>query len=471
MDHPAIALSAPSNPPPGRRYFPTVATYVLLGLNILIFILMTASGGSKNVGVLLTFGASYGPDFRAGEYWRLVMPMFLHIGWEHLATNMFALWLLGNFLEPLYGYGRFALFYVVSGMGGSLLSMEASSHVAAGASGAIFGIAGAMLVTGLLHPETVPRRWKDVFGIGILLVIVLNLVFGHFVRHIDNWAHLGGLVTGLILAWLIPPARVGAAAWSTKSTQPILALPVAIVVIAIGATANHAAKTREVTNLLQSSAKLESAGNADRARALLERASQLEPHDARVQEALGLAALETHHYDDAIREFSAVLRVNPFLPAEAIRLAAAYEAKNEVAKARSVLESSAARMPGNPAILEALGEVCSRLKLYAEAIKRYNQALKIAPNSALVHNNLAWLYATCEDLHYRNPALALQHAARAVQLTQGRLPDSIDTLAAALYANSRFREAAETEARAVQLDPHNPVYQQNLIHYRLAAGK
>lgn len=471
MDRPAIAFSAPLNPPPGRRYFPTVATYALLGLNILIFILMTVSGGSKNVDVLLTFGASYGPAFRAGEYWRLVMPMFLHIGWEHLATNMFALWLLGNFLEPLYGYGRFTFLYVISGMGGSLLSMEASPHIAAGASGAIFGIAGAMLVTGLLHPETVPRRWKDVFGIGILLVIILNLVFGHLVRHIDNWAHLGGLVTGLILAWLIPPARVGPASWSMKSAQPILAVPVVIVAFAIAATANHALKTREVTSLLETSAKLEAAGKADQSRALLDQASRLEPRDTRVREALGRAALAERRYDDAIREFSAVLSVNPFLPAVVLRLSTAYEAKNDVPKARSMLESAATRMPENPAILEALGEVCARLKLYAEAEKRYNQALKIVPNSALTLNNLAWLYATCDDPRYRNPVLALKHAARAVQLTQGRQPDSIDTLAAALFANSRFHEAAATEAKALELDPLNAVYQENLMRYRAAAGK
>lgn len=470
MNHRTISLSAPLSPPPGRRYFPTVATYALLGLNILIFVLMTASGGSKNVNVLLEYGASFGPSFRAGQYWRLVMPMFLHIGWEHLATNMFALWLLGNFLEPLYGYGRFSLLYVLSGMGGSLLSMEASPHIAAGASGAIFGIAGAMLVTGILHPETIPRRWKDVFGIGILLVIILNLIFGHFVHHIDNWAHLGGLVTGLVLAWLIPPARAGLGNWSRSTAQPILAIPVAIVLVAMGAAANHAVKTREVSSLLQTSEKLASAGKADQAAALLDRARRLEPRDPRITEAQGLLALQTHQYDTAIREFSSLLRENPDQPDVIIRLAIAYEANNDLAKAHVLLESAAKNAPRNPAILELLAEVLTRLKLFPEAIERYNQALKIVPNSALIQNNLGWLYATCEDPRYRNPALALKHASRAVQLTQGRAPSSLDTLAAALYANGRYQEAAEAEARAVQLDPHNPVFQQNWLRYRTFAG-
>ncbi|MGH9378408.1 MAG: rhomboid family intramembrane serine protease [Terriglobia bacterium] len=470
MSHPSITPAKLFGAPPDGRYFPVAATYVLLGLNIFIFILMTLSGGSKNVYVLLNFGASYGPFFRAGEYWRLVMPMFLHIGWEHLLTNMFALWLLGSFLEPLYGYGRFALLYVLSGMGGALLSMEVSSHIAAGASGAIFGIAGAMLVTGLLHPETVPRRWKNVFGIGILLVIVLNLVFGHFVRHIDNWAHLGGLVTGLILALILPPARLAAGAWARKSAQPILILPVVIVVAAAAATANHSFKTRQVTRLLEDEVKLQAKGKPQKARALLSQAQSLEPHDVRVRESLGLAYLEDRNYDSAIREFQAALRVNPFDTSDAISLAAAYEGKNDFAKAREALEASIRRVPGSVNTLEALAEVCSRLKLYPEAIQRYNEALKIAPNFAVAQNNLAWLYATCDDRQYRNPSAALDHATRAVQLTQSREPGAIDTLAAALSVNGKFDLAAKAEARAVELDPRNLVYQQNLIHYRLLAG-
>lgn len=471
MNHSPIGLAAPLSPPPGRRYFPTVATYVLIAVDVIIFALMTASGGSKNVNVLLEYGASYGPSFRAGEYWRLVMPMFLHIGWEHLATNMFALWLLGNFLEPLYGYGRFTLLYVLSGMGGALLSMEASTHIAAGASGAIFGVAGAMLITGILHPETIPRRWKDVFGIGILLVIILNLIFGHFVHHIDNWAHLGGLITGLVLAWLIPPARVAGARWIAKTAQPILAIPVIIVAVAMVATANHAVAARNVTSLLDASSRLASNGKTEQAAKALAKARRLAPRDPRVSEAEGLLALQTHQYDKAIREFSSLLKQAPDEPAVVIRLALAYEANHELPKARELLESSVKRIPKNPAILEMLAEVLTRQHAYPEAIQRYNQALKLAPNSALIQNNLAWLYATSKDPQVHNPALALKHAFRAVQLTQGRAPSSLDTLAAAFFANGKYQEAADAEARAVELDPQNPVFRQNWLNYRTAAGK
>ena len=140
-----------------RRYW-AIATLVILGLNLFIFLLMTLAGGSTNPDILLDFGASFAPYFRRGEYWRAVMPMFLHIGWLHLLVNSYALYILGPILERVYGYGRFALLYVACGVGSSFLSMRMSSSVAAGASGAIFGIAGAMLTTGLLHRYAVPPR-------------------------------------------------------------------------------------------------------------------------------------------------------------------------------------------------------------------------------------------------------------------------------------------------------------------------
>lgn len=467
---PASFFPSPQSSDPARqRFFPVIATYVLLALNILVFICMTLSGGSSNVVVLLNFGASYGPFFRAGEYWRLVTPMFLHIGWEHLLTNMFALWLLGSFLEPLYGYGRFALLYVLSGMGGSLLSMEASPHIAAGASGAIFGIAGAMLVTGLAHPQTVPRRWKGVFGIGILLVIVLNLVFGHFVRHIDNWAHLGGLATGLILAWIIPPAMLGAG--PRRRAQPVLVLPLALVIAAAAAAANHSFKTRQVTGLLQDVAKLEAAGKTKQAQALLEKARALEPHDIRVRETLGLMALQARDYDQAVRDFTAAARINPFDESNALNLAAAYEGKGDWQRARAALESAVRQGSASAQTLAALADVCAHLKLYPEAIERYKAALRIAPNFAVAQNNLAWLLATCEDAQYRDPAGALRHAAKAVQLTRSSAPGVLDTLAAALAANGKLDLAAAAEAKAAALDPKNPLYQQNLIRYKALAEK
>lgn len=448
------------------------ATCIIIGLNILVFIMMTLSGGSQSTAVLMKFGASYGPDFRAGELWRLVMPMFLHIGIAHLTVNMTALYLLGLLLEPLYGYGRFSLLYVISGMGGSLLSMEASNHIAAGASGAIFGIAGAMLVTGFLHPQVVPYRWKSFFGFGILLVIVVNLIFGHLVPHIDNWAHLGGLVTGIVLASLIPPVAVPAGTGLRRAVlgfQWVVILPAALVIAAAAATESHYQVSQRVAQLLSDSSKLIAQGQSAHAISVLKEARDLDSHSAAVHERLADLYLADKQYPKAISELQQVLRYSPNQSASAIKLALIYEQANRPDAARALLERIARQLPSDPAIREALGELSAKLKLFPEAIESYERTLHLAPNSVLAMNNLAWLYATCPDLRYRNPRAALHLATRAVELTSWKQPSFVDTLAAALYANQKSNLAAQVEARAIQLDPHNQTFQNNLARYLRSA--
>jgi rhomboid protease GluP len=173
-----------------RRYWPVV-TIALLALNFVFFGLEIFAGGADNTAVLFNLGAAYGPYMRRGEYWRLVMPMFLHGGWWHILGNSYCLYILGPILERVYGYGRYLTIYIGAGMGGALLCMEVSRNVSVGASGAIFGIAGAMLVTGYVHREVIPRRWGRAFGRGIVPFIVLVLASGYFDHHIDNWGHVG----------------------------------------------------------------------------------------------------------------------------------------------------------------------------------------------------------------------------------------------------------------------------------------
>src|ERR1017187_6529564 len=98
-----------------RRFWP-VATIVLLALNFVFFGLEIYAGGFDNTAVLLNFGASFGPYLRRGEYWRLVMPIFLHGGWLHILGNSYALYILGPVLGRVDGYGRHATLYVAAGM-------------------------------------------------------------------------------------------------------------------------------------------------------------------------------------------------------------------------------------------------------------------------------------------------------------------------------------------------------------------
>lgn len=175
-------------------------TYIFIIINAIIFLLMTFNGGSNDTGVLLEFGAKESYLIMSGEYWRLITPIFLHIGFLHFALNNVALFYLGKLAESIFGSVRFFFIYMVSGIIGNIASfILLPESVSAGASGAIFGIFGALLYFGLMYQELFFRT----IGRDIIVIIVINIAFGLMMPDIDNTAHLGGLIGGFIVAAII----------------------------------------------------------------------------------------------------------------------------------------------------------------------------------------------------------------------------------------------------------------------------
>lgn len=183
------------------KYFIPLLTYVLIGMNLTYFILMVLAGlhlfpnpveGSIDQRVLIDFGAKVNSLIQAGEVWRLLTSTFIHIGIVHLTFNLYALWALGPLTEESMGHRRFLLIYILSGLGGSVSSFIFSPVLSAGASGAIFGLLGALLY----YSYKRPALWKTGLGMNLVVVILVNLGFGFVQPGIDNFAHLGGLITG-----------------------------------------------------------------------------------------------------------------------------------------------------------------------------------------------------------------------------------------------------------------------------------
>jgi membrane associated rhomboid family serine protease len=178
-----------------------VATQALIALNVLVFVIETAAGsnlGGGGSGTIYQHGALYGPLVaHQHEYWRLITTGFLHDGLLHILVNMFSLYFVGSALEPAIGRINFLAIYFASLVAGSFGALVFSPMIPTlGASGAIFGIFGALIV--LARNRGIPI-WQS--GLGV--VLVFNLIFSVSFRGISVGGHLGGLIGGLIAGWAV----------------------------------------------------------------------------------------------------------------------------------------------------------------------------------------------------------------------------------------------------------------------------
>nr|WP_246427955.1 rhomboid family intramembrane serine protease [Paenibacillus phyllosphaerae] len=167
-------------------------------INVIVWLLMTYYGGSTSTRTLIDFGAKYGPLINEGQYWRLITPIFLHIGGLHLWFNTVALLSLGGRIERVIGPVTFLFLYLFSGFTGNVASYLFSPSISAGASGAIFGLMGALLYLSMKEPDT----WGETMGFSIYSGLLMNVILGFVVPGIDNYAHFGGLAGGFLFAYL-----------------------------------------------------------------------------------------------------------------------------------------------------------------------------------------------------------------------------------------------------------------------------
>ncbi|VEF47800.1 rhomboid protein membrane-associated serine peptidase [Bacillus freudenreichii] len=179
----------------GKPFF----TYLFVAAQLLMFFILESNGGSTNVETLVKYGAKYNPLILTGEWWRFFTPIFLHIGLLHLMMNTLALYYLGSAVEKIFGRLRFLWIYLFSGFAGSVASFVFTSNLSAGASGAIFGCFGALLYMGVVNP----RLFFRTIGMNVIVVIIINLIFGFTVSGIDNAGHIGGLIGGFLATGIV----------------------------------------------------------------------------------------------------------------------------------------------------------------------------------------------------------------------------------------------------------------------------
>lgn len=395
---------APPPPPAAIGVRRVLVTPILIGICVLVFVAMLVAGVSPfepETSQLVTWGATYGPRTLNGEWWRLLSSMFVHIGFLHLLLNGVCLWQLGVLAEPLLGPRRFTALYILSGVGGGVLSLAIHPLVvAAGASGAIFGLAGASLA--LHYWRKLPFELPSIrAGLGRVLPFVLYNLLGGLRGGIDNAAHLGGLATGLLLGALVPLPRAPGAV----EPEPRARTGVAFAGVVIALIASGVAVARVQAPVAAFAAANESidAGNAAASLPLLHRVVTQRPGFAAAHFSLGFAYLQMNSVKPAVIALQAATRLDPSNADYANELGAAYYRLEQydsalAAFSRTVeLESISTRGHFNKGLtLLSAGRA-------PEAVVEFRAALALDPDSLQFRLLIAEAYLAADSIH---PAIA-----------------------------------------------------------------
>lgn len=267
-------------------------TYVLIAIDILVWLGLTflaSQSGVRYDDLLIPFGAKENGLILKGEYWRFITPIFLHGDLMHLALNCYFLYAV-SVSEKIYGHLKFIVIYILAGILGNVASFAFLSSPGVGASGANFGLLGAMLYFGIQKPAI----FRGKLGYNILFVIVINLVYGFSRPGIDNAAHIGGLIGGFLVCGAIggssgrewsPPA-VPAARLRNLYQSRLVYIPLALLITAGTVFYGFNNDRNKITSMISRLEQYSSSQNWSAAEKTAEEILALDPSDERIKGAV-----------------------------------------------------------------------------------------------------------------------------------------------------------------------------------------
>ncbi len=426
-----------------RRSSGPVVTHAIFGINIAVFLGMALAGISitdPTILDLIRWGANTGELTLSGDWWRLVTCMFLHIGIIHIAVNMWCLWSLGAVCEGLYGSWTFAAVYLISGVSGSLASIAYHPHgVSAGASGAIFGIAGALISSYYFgefstSSSAVAGSLRSVVGFA-----AYNLIFGAMSGVTDNAAHVGGLIGGLVLGALI--AR-------TAPHQDDLSRRVAVILFGAALVAGAwfwLEQARGVEARVVRADQYLRDNKTPQAIAQLQQVIRQRPADVSAHFALAHAYFNLSQYPQAETELKRVLELDPQHTGASYELGMAYLSEKRAADAKEVFSGMLAKNPNEADAHYGLGMALADAENYPAAIQEYTAALRLDPNSEGVNYEMGDSYVSLKKYDEAIAAFLKE------QRRSGDDPFIESGLATAYKAKGMMTDAQEAQHKADQL--------------------
>lgn len=417
-----------------------IVTQAFFAINVIVFVAMAFAGVSltePSTQDLIRWGADYGPITLGGQWWRLLSSTFLHIGIIHIAFNMWCLWDLGALAESLYGHWTFAAVYLTTGIAASVTSVSwHPGGVSAGASGAIFGIAGALIASFYLGEFSLPRVAISGTLRSVVMFAGYNLVFGAIRGRTDNAAHVGGLVSGLILGALI--ARVAPERDLVRRGGVLL---LGLVLVGVGVF--WLQRSHSYLIHAQNGARLLGQRKGDEAIREFETALRQRPDFVPARLELARAYLFKKDLDRAQTELQRVIAVAPRDENAYYFLGYIYLQKKQPQQARDIFQQLIRLDTDNPDGHAGMAAVFSFENKYAEALQEYKVAAKIDPD----YQNVYY------DMGLAQAKLGLYDDAIASFLKQrdaGDDPDNENALARTYQTKGMVQEAAEARQKAGQ---------------------
>ncbi len=398
-----------------RRESSITLTQIIFGANVMVFIAMVLASGPSldfNGQVMVHFGANFGPFTLSGQWWRLLTYMFLHGGLMHIAFNMWCLWDLGALCESLYGRWTFGAIYFITGIAAGLASVAWNPGVlSVGASGAIFGLAGALIASFYLGEFSLPKVAISGTLRSLLFFVGFNVLFGSLVPGIDNGAHGGGLVSGLIVGALI--ARL-----APEHDRPLRRVAVLLFMVLIVAGSALGIQRWRGSGIRFGSA-MDAEKNVDRMIGEFQKKVQQNPQDASAHYALAHAYFTKGQIPEGESELKRVLDLQPQNAKARMDLGAAYLSQEQPKEAQEEFTKLAAQEPDNANAHVGLGMALADQNNHDAAINEYKTALRLDPQS--------------RDVYYR------------MGLSQGQLKQYDDAIASYLKERERSGDDAELE--------------------------
>ena len=425
----------------GTGSSPVMVTQALVGLNVLVFVIMAAQGIALNptTQALVDRGANYAPLTLGGQPWRLVTALFLHGGFMHILFNMWCLWDLGALCESLYGHVTFSLVYLISGIGSSLASAWWHPAIpSVGASGAVFGIVGALIASYYLGEFTMPSFAIRGHLRSLIAFVVFNTVLGQVLGGVDHAAHFGGLITGLLFGALI--SRVAPVSGGLR--RPGVILFVALVVAGCGAwlyqSRSYLAHVSRAVDFLHEN-------KTDEAISELQAVIRQRPNYLPAHAELADQYFHQKKYDLAEAELQHILKVQPHSEEARYELGMVYLDSQRVAAAKDLFTQMVASDNQDGYAHFGLAMALADGQNYAGAVEEYKQAAQLEPGLATVYYKLGLAQMQVKNYDEAIAAFGQQ------QKIRGDDVDNETALAEAYRAKGMQAEADAALKRAEQL--------------------